>query len=286
MQNLDLKVSIVIPAYNEESHIADCLRAISNLDKKPFEVIVVDNNSTDDTAKIVEQFPFVRLVHQKKQGVVYARDMGFDSARGNVIARLDADTILPANWTEQLEDIFADRSIQAVSGSFHFYDVGISHTLDAVEGYLRGWMARKMARSGRIFLNASNMAIRRTAWKQVREHVCRTKGIHEDLDLALHLHDANLKVVYDAELKANVSARRVDTDFIPLVKYASISPITYIKHHAYEHIYMYPEIAVVMVFYPILRIVFRAYDMQIQKMSLRQLMISQPASRVNPADFM
>jgi glycosyltransferase involved in cell wall biosynthesis len=285
MQNLNLKVSIVIPAYNEESHIADCLNAISKLNKTPFEVIVVDNNSTDDTAKIVEQFSFAKLVHEKRQGVVYARDCGFDLAKGNIIARIDADTLLPANWAGLVDRIFDDSKVQAVSGSFHFYDIGMSRILDTVEGYLRGWMARRMTKSERIFLNASNMAIRKSAWLKVRDHVCRVSGSHEDLDLALHMAEANLKVIYQAELKADVSARRIDSNFISLVMYALISPRTYRKHGAIEYIYMYPEIAIVLFFYPVLILAFKAYDMNNQKLSIRQLRLSRPATRVNPADI-
>ncbi|HEX7964030.1 MAG TPA: glycosyltransferase family A protein, partial [Candidatus Saccharimonadales bacterium] len=91
-------VSIVIPAYNEERHLAACLEAIRAQSEPPLEVVVVDNNSTDRTAEIARRYPFVRVVHEERQGIVFARGAGFDAARGDIIARIDADIVLPAGW--------------------------------------------------------------------------------------------------------------------------------------------------------------------------------------------
>lgn len=284
MKNTRPLISIVIPAYNEQNHIASCLEAIASQTIKPFEVIVVDNCSTDNTREIVEEFPFVTLISETKQGVVYARDRGFDQAKGDIIGRIDSDTMLPETWVANVVNIFNDQTVEAVSGSFHFYDIGISRALDGVEGYLRAWMSRRMAGSGRIFLNGSNMAVRRSAWLKVRSHACRHSGIHEDLDLAVHLWDANLRVIYEASLKANVSARRIDSSFISLFKYGMISPKTYRHHKAIEHIYMYPEIAIALFFYPLLKTMFRAYDVNDKKLKLKNV-FGPGIVRVDPALF-
>src|SRR5687767_9222428 len=109
-----MKVSIVIPVYNEADRLAACLQAISRQKVMPLEVIVVDNNSTDKTRTVALSFPFVKLVAEKRQGVVYARDTGFNLAEGDIIGRIDADTILPPAWTDQVINIFNDLKISAV----------------------------------------------------------------------------------------------------------------------------------------------------------------------------
>src|SRR4051812_42172740 len=105
-----MNVSIVIPVYNEADQLAACLQAIARQTVRPLEVIVVDNNSTDGTAAIAKRFPFVRLLTEKKQGVVHARNTGFKATRGGIIGRIDADTILPPTWVAQVQTIFTAKS--------------------------------------------------------------------------------------------------------------------------------------------------------------------------------
>src|SRR6266446_10756886 len=103
MPNKSLTLTIVIPVFNEQDHLAACLRAIGVQTIRPDEVIVVDNNSTDDSAEIAQQFPFVRLVREKQQGVLFAKNKGFKSAKSDIIGRIDADTILPQRWVQHVK---------------------------------------------------------------------------------------------------------------------------------------------------------------------------------------
>ena len=285
MKKTSLKISIVIPAYNEQDQIASCLEAISRLEDQPYEVVVVDNMSTDNTAKIAAQFPFVKVIKESKRGVVYARDCGFNAARGDIIGRIDVDTILTADWTAKLAEIFKDDSVQAVSGGLHFYDIGLSCLVDRADAYWRAWMAKRMTKTNNMFLFGSNMAIRRSAWQAVKGNVCHQKGIHEDIDLALHMSRAKLAVAFEPSLIASISARRVDSNLIDLARYCFISPLTYIKHNAKGHLYMYPLIILVLINYILLRLLFRAFDSQAQRLSLKLLLLRQSRTRPNPADF-
>jgi len=86
-------ISVVIPLYNKGPHIARALNSVLNQTFQDFEVIVVDDGSTDDGADIVKGFndPRIRLIHQENQGVSAARNLGIDEARAELIAFLDAD---------------------------------------------------------------------------------------------------------------------------------------------------------------------------------------------------
>jgi glycosyltransferase involved in cell wall biosynthesis len=277
-----IRVSLVIPAYNEESHLRACLEAVAAQTVMPFEVLLVDNNSTDATAAIARSFPFVTIINESRQGVVYARDTGFTAARGDVIGRIDADTRLSPQWVEQTQRMFADTRIQAVSGSVHYYDVAWSALIDAIDLRLRGWMAHHMRSA---FLWGANMAIRRSAWKTVAAGMCREGAFHEDLDLAAHLYGASLRVVYDAQLRANVSGRRIDTNPFHFLRYVLLNSRTYARHNIRERVYMYPTMSIILCVYVPARLLFRGYDPRAGQFSWRTAFGKRNAGRVDPASY-
>jgi glycosyltransferase involved in cell wall biosynthesis len=276
-------ISIVIPVYNEADRLADCLTAIAALEMSPLEVIVVDNNSTDDTAAVARRFDFVTVLHEKRQGVTYARNRGFDAAKGEIIARIDADTVVAPDWTRQINQLFTDTSVAAVSGAISYYDIAFRSVIDKFDLLIRGWLARRM--QNRVFLLGANMALRRSAWQAVRSHLCGQSNMHEDLDLAVHLAEVGQRVAYSPLLIAGVSGRRADTKAKDFYEYVMLSPQTYEYHAAIEYKYMYPVIIFVLLHYIPLRILFRGYNTQTQRFSWRLLLSDESAARVNPATF-
>lgn len=201
------RVSIVIPAYNEERYLKSCLDAISAQTIPPFEVIVVDNGSTDATAAIARSYPFVRVVAEARKGIAFARNAGFNAANGDIIGRIDADTRLPPQWVAQVSEYFAAHpAISAVTGKGYFYDFGLRramsflHTLTyyVIQGVI----------SGMAILWGSNMAIRRDAWLAVAEECSTRNDIDEDIDLSLKLRRKKLRTMYEGRLHADMSLRR------------------------------------------------------------------------------
>jgi len=118
-----MKISVVIPAYNEEKLIARCLESIKKQDYTGhYEIIVVDNNSTDRTADISREWG-AKIVQEKRQGYVYAVARGFAEARGEIIATTDADAVVPTHWLSTLVDCFQKNpEVVAVGGRITFYD--------------------------------------------------------------------------------------------------------------------------------------------------------------------
>lgn len=118
------KITVIVPAYNEEKYIKRCLDALlnQNINKNLYEVIVVDNASSDKTAEIVRKYP-VKLIHEKRKGVAHARSAGTKVAQGEIIAFTDADCIVPKNWISNFLSKFEkDPKLDALGGVFAFYD--------------------------------------------------------------------------------------------------------------------------------------------------------------------
>ncbi|MFP3978298.1 glycosyltransferase [Marinobacter sp. KMM 10035] len=92
-------ISVIVPAHNEQDHLAQCLQALMSQDypKNRYEVIVVDNNSTDSTRKIALSFG-VKIIDQKKGPVGAVRNVGASQAAGEFLAFIDADCVAPKNW--------------------------------------------------------------------------------------------------------------------------------------------------------------------------------------------
>ncbi len=271
---MNTRISIVIPVYNEEAQLAACLRTIARQRQKPYEVIVVDNNSTDRTAQIARRFQFVTLIHAKRQGVVHARDRGFNAARGDIIGRIDADTRLPRDWTMQLQRIFADERIDAVTGAIEYYDVPYRKLFAKFDLMLRSRAANLMQEE--VFLQGANMALRKSAWNACKKHVCKRGGLHEDFDLAIHLNWADQTVAFEPSLVASISARCIDDDMREFWDYALLSTSTYAAHEVKSGRHMYLNVVLALLFQLPLRTVYRRYNLS----AVRGRYV-----RVNPATF-
>lgn len=198
-----MKISVVIPAFNEEKRIAACLKTVFNQTYPPFEVIVVDNNSTDATAQIAEHMG-AKVIAEKRQGVTFARNAGFNAAQGEVIARTDADTVVGSEWLELINKHFErDPQLEAISGPAVFGVRVFSPILR-----LLVFEANKRI-FGHYCLYGPNFAIKKSAWDRVKNEVCLDdERVHEDTDLSIHIGKEG-KIGYDKNLKVRTSARRL-----------------------------------------------------------------------------
>jgi glycosyltransferase involved in cell wall biosynthesis len=249
-------VSLVIPAYNEEERIAACLTAATEQTQPIDEIIVVDNSSTDDTAAIVRRFQrehpdaSVRLIAQNaRQGVIPTRDAGFDAARGEVIGRIDADSLLAPEWARHVRHRFRDQHIDALTGPVMYYDMPFRRFGLKADDRLRKLLMR-LNREYR-FVFGSNMALRASAWRDIRDEVCQDEDdlFHEDIDLSIHLAEHHLFVGYEPNMVCGISARRLDARFRDYSDYVQRFRRTYRAHRCNRHLETVPQ-AVLYMIYP------------------------------------
>jgi len=202
-----VRVSIVVPAYNEERYLGRCLAALARqtYPADRFEVIVVDNGSTDATAELARRYG-VRVIAEPRKGVAYARQTGFEAARGEVIASTDADTVVPPFWVSRIAAHFwADPALGAVYGPVYWPDGRPVEQL-----WLRypvTWVLWASNRVRRSLWWGSNFAVRREVFREAGGFpVDWASG--EDTDLSLRVSRI-APIRFDPDLAVHASPRRV-----------------------------------------------------------------------------
>jgi GT2 family glycosyltransferase len=109
------KVSVVICAYNAASTLEDNLSSLTRLDYPNYEVIVVNDGSTDTTPEIAARYPF-KQISVPNAGLSAARNLGLHAASGDIVAYTDADTRVDAHWLSHLVQPFLETDVVGVGG--------------------------------------------------------------------------------------------------------------------------------------------------------------------------
>ncbi len=209
------KMSFVIPAYNEEHYLADCLKAIMRQKEKTsyeIEVIVVNNASTDRTREVAKGFAGVKVVDEPKKGIVYARRAGFLAATGDLIANIDSDSRLTPGWINKVVQAFArDEKLVAISGPFIYYDAPRSVRMVTRMfygiGYLFYFINRFILHTGSM-LQGGNFVVKKTAIDAIGGYDTSISFYGEDTDLARRLNKIG-RVRFTFNLPMYSSSRRL-----------------------------------------------------------------------------
>jgi cellulose synthase/poly-beta-1,6-N-acetylglucosamine synthase-like glycosyltransferase len=210
-------ISVVVPAWNEEKTIYKTFYSLSRQQTKvPFEVVLVDNNCTDNTVNIVKSFnqsiTNLRVIYEKTQGIGAARNSGFYSAISELIASTDADTIVPENWISKIYGRFwDDKNLAALVGIFSFFSKGdifnsATRYIEITTDYLHKLMIGSFAFRG------ANFAIRKTFWEEAGGFNPKISAL-EDVELSLRVGEIG-KIVYLPDLTVSTTYRRFEGRFL------------------------------------------------------------------------
>jgi glycosyltransferase involved in cell wall biosynthesis len=204
-------ISVVIPSYNDAAMLKVVLSALAAQIRPADEVIVVDNASTDATASVTRAAG-ASVVLEPLRGIWPASAAGYDAASGDIIARLDADSVPPPDWVARLEAEFAQApEVDAITGPGTFYGCNPVTAALGERLYIGGYFRAIGLWLGHPPLFGSNFAMRQDLWHTVRGSVHRTlPDVHDDLDLSFHL-PTGVVVAYDPTLRVGISARPFDS---------------------------------------------------------------------------
>ncbi|MFD7160939.1 glycosyltransferase family 2 protein [Kribbella sp. NPDC059898] len=199
------RFTVVIPAFNEERFIADCLRSLEGQDfAGGVEVVVVDNNCTDRTAEIARGYGAV-VVSEERPGVCAARHRGSTAARGEIVVSSDADTVFDAGWLSRIDRTFReDPGRVAVAGPCQY--VGGPWWGRVYAGILFDIVHLVHRATGRVmYVTATNIAFRKDVWSGY--DLTGTQGADE-LGLLRQLRTRG-RVAFDRSNPTFTSARRL-----------------------------------------------------------------------------
>lgn len=200
MNNTKLKISVVIPVLNGEKTLERCLVSVLKQNFDDYEIIIVDNNSTDKTKEIIDQVlkKSAKLIYifESKPGRANARNAGVAAARGEIIAMIDADCLAPSDWLKKIAEPIINDGESVVAG----------FEKDVINNY---WSNRRQEADWRFMnakinngyinhLDTKNFAIKADLLKRLRFNPALLAG--EDWDLYLRLRKENIKIKFLPEL--------------------------------------------------------------------------------------
>ncbi|WP_342024780.1 glycosyltransferase family A protein [Arthrobacter citreus] len=200
-------ISVVIPSRNDAPMLAACLAALGRQTRTPDEIVVVDNASTDNTAAVCSAAG-VRRLYLDLPGITGATAAGLDAATGDILARLDADSVPPPDWLERVETLLASAGpLTAVTGPGDFYGANRMICWVARNIYIGGYIRVVGLLLGHPPLFGSNFAMPAGMWAALRDRVHRDRPeLHDDLELSYQIRP-DMSVLYDPRLRVGVSAR-------------------------------------------------------------------------------
>jgi prepilin-type N-terminal cleavage/methylation domain-containing protein len=188
------KVSIVVCSYNGGATLQQCLQSLLRLDYPDYEVIVVDDGSTDNTAALLERCASVRVIRQANRGLSAARNAGLFAATGAIVAYTDSDCFADTDWLTMLVHQLQRTGAAAVGGP----------NLTPDDGWLASCVAASPGQPTHVLENdqvaehipGCNMAFRREALLAVNGFDCQYKRAGDDVDICWRLEQAGYWITF------------------------------------------------------------------------------------------
>ncbi len=180
----DKLVSIIIPVLNEEKWLESTLKSIEKQTYKNYEIIVVDNGSTDKSSAIAKKYTD-KVFFEKRKGPLFAMDAGFRLAKGEIITVCDADTLYPKNWLMKMVKKLEKVNIVAVYGPMAFREDGKIRRCLIAWGYI--FFNGLSNIFGVSLCGAANFGMKREAYYQVGGYILNSSVASQDFILAKKL---------------------------------------------------------------------------------------------------
>ena len=221
-------ISVVVPAFNEERLLPQCLKSLNRQNYRgSYEVIVVDNASTDGTARVASEFG-ATVVSCPRRGVAYARQAGAQAASGDIIIQGDADTIYSEDWLSRIAYHFSTHPKSAALAGAYVYQVPLYWSkLEYFVRYLMNIIGLLLL--GRpVYISGANFAFRREAF--LRTNGYEPEALYPDQwGISRSLSRVG-KIYYDSTLLVATSTRRVQKPFYFILRDIALNSFGIFAH--------------------------------------------------------
>lgn len=192
-----MKASVVVPAFNAEKTLGACLDGLmqQRFSRSQYEVIVVDDGSTDRTPEIAQHYA-VTVISQENQGPAAARNAGARTARGEIILFTDADCIPTADWIEQMLVPFREDEVAAVKGAYRTHQREIVARFAQIEFEERFHILERAGHTDMV--DTYSAGFRQKVFSDFNGFDTRFPvANNEDTELSYRMAAANLKMVFN-----------------------------------------------------------------------------------------
>lgn len=191
-----MKLSLIVPAYNEEKYIDKLLDSVIKQSIQPDEIVICNNCSTDKTVEVIDKYKKIlpiKLVNENHKGINFAVETAWRKATGDLILKTDADSILPNNWVENIVNHFKeDPNLAACGGNFYSSDGNIFIKIGNYIAYPIVDLSFILNR-GYTILFGGNLAIKKSILQQINGYIVEDKILPDDQLLCRKLHKRQLK---------------------------------------------------------------------------------------------
>ena len=189
-------ISVVVCSYNGARVIRECLEGLQKLDYPNYEVIVVDDGSTDDTAEIARQYPF-RLIRTENRGLSSARNTGCEAASGEIVAYIDDDAYPDPHWLQYLANTFMTTDHVGVGGP-NLPPPGDGLVADCVAVAPGGPIHVLISDREAEHIPGCNMAFRKAALEAVKGFDPKFRVAGDDVDICWRLQEKGWTLGFNA----------------------------------------------------------------------------------------
>ncbi|HNP61526.1 MAG TPA: glycosyltransferase [Nitrospirales bacterium] len=173
-----IQVSVIVPFYNSERYIQRCVEGLlqQSFPREAYELILIDNNSTDSSAEKARQYPGIRLLTEPKQGAYAARNRGLQEAKGEILAFIDADCVPAHDWLQNIMMAMEQPNLSIVLGQREYGGDSLVLSMFAAYEDEKHHYVFHSRKKELYYGHTNNMAVKKHLFDELGPFVERARG--------------------------------------------------------------------------------------------------------------
>jgi len=217
-------VSIIVAARNEEKNILECIQSLNKLEfpEDKIEIILVDDNSTDKTGQIIDEFifskpKFRKIISSNKKGNLKGKTLaianGIEISSNEIILTTDADCVVAPTWAKRSASYYADDSVAIVNGMTNQFEIDNFSAMQSVDFiYLLSTASGAINVGKPMSCIGNNMSYRKSVYQEVGGYENLKFSVTEDFNLLFAIENlGKYKIIYPIDKEALVTSKACST---------------------------------------------------------------------------